>query len=258
MLEENVFGNPASLVKLPSGKIVALMGNRRSSAQSQGGHLVSKLQCRVSGNHGVTWGPIYTIRDNLGTWDTGYQRAVVRDDGKVLVVYYHADRGNMEGAFHGEEANHRVPRRIAASIFDAESLSTTAMPINPYRQLEATAADFGTVRWHTNFFVTGFDTGKHFVFKSLAFRSGLSEIRLALASATGGGRIEIRDGSTNGPLMAAFTVTATGGDLTFKEQTVPVRSISGLHDLYFMSQSPAAANVDYVRFVGAAAAGGAP
>jgi hypothetical protein len=249
MLEENVFGNPAALVRLPRGKIVAFMANRRSSAQSQGGHLVSKLQCRVSADLGSTWGPIYTIRDNAGTWDFGYQRAVVRDDGKVLVVYYFADRTRTEGAFHGEEANHRASRRIAASIFDADPLSTSPLPVNPYRNLEATAADFGNVQWHTNFYVTAFDPGKYFVFQNLVFDRGLSEIRLALASASGGGQIEIRDGSLNGTLLAALAVAATGKDLNFQEQAVPVGNLTGRHDVYFVAKSAGAANVDYVRFV---------
>jgi hypothetical protein len=249
VLEENVFGNPASLVALPSGKLVALMGNRRSSAQSQGGHLVSKLQCRVSADRGRTWGPIHTIRDNLGTWDTGYQRAVVREDGKVLVVYYHADRRGTEGPFHGEGANHRVPRRIAASIFDADFLDTTPVPIDPYRKLEATAADFGTVQWHTNFFVTGFDAGKHFVFQGLRFDRGLSEIKLALGTSATGRRIEIRHGSMDGPLLATLTTTATGSDLTFQEQTVETGNLTGRRDIYFVSRDTAAANIDYVQFI---------
>jgi len=250
MLEENVFGNPATLVRLPSGKIVALMANRRSSAQSQGGCLVSKIQCRVSADRGVTWGPIYNLRDDGGTWDLGYQRAVVRDDGKVLVIYYFADRARTTGPYHGEEENHRASRRIAGSLFDAESLSTAAMPVDPYRKLEATAADFGTVTWHTNFYVTGFDAGKHFVFKSLQFDRGLSVITLAVASATGGGRIEIRDGSPRGALLATLHIAATGSDLTFTEQSVPAHNLSGLHDLYFVSRTPGAANVDYISFVG--------
>jgi hypothetical protein len=249
MLEENVFGNPCSLVKLRNGRIVAVMGNRRSSVQSQGGNLVSRLQCRVSADNGATWGPIYTIRDNLGTWDTGYQRAVARDDGKVLVVYYHADRAHTNGVFHGEEANHRAPRRIAASLFDAESLDARPAPIDPYRKLEATAADFGTVQWHTNFFVTGFDAGRFFVFKGLDFSAGLSEIALAVATSKAGGRIEIRDGSLDGPVLGTLVTKATGGERDFQEQTVKVARLSGRHDLYFVSRDPSAANVDYVRFV---------
>jgi hypothetical protein len=258
MLEENVFGNPATLVRLRSGKIIALMANRRSSAQSRGGYLVSKLQCRVSADKGATWGPIYTIRDNGGTWDMGYQRAVVRDDGKVLVIYYFADRTHTSGAFHGEEENHRAPRRIAGSIFDGESLATSTMPVNPYRKIEAVTADFGTVEWHTNFYVTGFDVGTQFVFKNLLFDAGLSEIRLALASTNGGGRIEIRDGSVGGTLLATLTTSATGGDLNFQEQAVLVRGMAGLHDLYFVSRDRAAANVDYVRFIGASTGSSPP
>ena len=112
MLEENVFGNPATLVKLPSGKRVALLANRRSSVQSHAGQLVGQIQCRVSADHGANWGPIYGVRDNTGTWDMGYQRAVVRDDGKVLVAYYFADRTYTDGPFHGEEALQTDPTRV--------------------------------------------------------------------------------------------------------------------------------------------------
>lgn len=167
-----------------------------------------------------------------------YQRAVVRDVGKVLVAYYFADRTYTDGPFHGEEANHRVPRRIAASLFDAESLSTAPPSADPYRKLEATAADFGNVGWNPKFYIENFDAGKHFVFKNLRFDLGLSAITLAVATGKGGGRIELRDGAIDGPWLGTLTTQATGGELTFREQSIPASALTGQHDIFYGSRAP--------------------
>ncbi len=204
---------------------------------------------RVSADNGRTWGQVYTILDNCGTWDIGYQRATTLADNKVFLMYYFADKVNTTGTFNGVEENHKVPRRIVASIFDAEGLSAEFMPINPYRQLEATACDFGKVRYNSKFYITDFKKDSYFQFNQLNFDKGLSAVRIGYASATGGGEIEIRDGSETGKLIGTITVGATGDDLKFSTQEISVTNLKGMHSIFFVSNKDKIANIDFVEFV---------
>jgi hypothetical protein len=76
-------GNPASLLRLPDGRLAMPYGYR---AEPSGMRLV------LSSDQGKSWTkPIY-LRDDGGGRDLGYPRSVVRPDGKVVTVYYYHDR----------------------------------------------------------------------------------------------------------------------------------------------------------------------
>ena len=49
--------------------------------------------------------------------------------------------------------------------------------------------------------------------------TGVSSVSARVASAVGAGRVELRTGSTTGPLLAQFAITATGGWQTWTTLT---------------------------------------
>lgn len=76
-------GNPPSLLRLPDGRLCLVYGVRARPY---------RIQYRLSGDGGRTWSPPIVLRDDGGANDLGYVRSVLRPDGKVVAVYYFADR----------------------------------------------------------------------------------------------------------------------------------------------------------------------
>lgn len=72
-------GNPPALVQTGDGRLVLFFGYRGKSPA---------IKARVSPDGGYTWGDEIIIRDDALTHDIGYPRAVVRPDGKIVVMYY--------------------------------------------------------------------------------------------------------------------------------------------------------------------------
>ena len=78
-------GNPPALVRLDSGALLVVYGERTSRA----------MRARLSTDEGHSWGQEYTLRtdynvDRYDDPDLGYARAFQRADGKVVAVYYWA------------------------------------------------------------------------------------------------------------------------------------------------------------------------
>ena len=88
-------GNPPSMVRLKSGKIAVAYGYRG---------VPYSIRARVSSDNGKTWSKEIILRDDARIWDIGYCRSVVREDDKVVTVYY----------FSTEE---KTERHIASTIW---------------------------------------------------------------------------------------------------------------------------------------------
>jgi hypothetical protein len=74
---------------------------------------------------------------------------------------------------------------------------------------------------------------------------------LRAASATAGGTIEIRLGSTTGPLIGSRVISGTGGWNNFQDFSCPVSGVSGVQDLFllFKGGSGYLVDVDFFSFV---------
>jgi arabinoxylan arabinofuranohydrolase len=68
--------------------------------------------------------------------------------------------------------------------------------------------------------------------KGVGFGSGAASFATRVASATSGGRIELRLDGLNGPLAGTCTVTGTGGWQTWATRTCAVTGATGTRDLY--------------------------
>jgi hypothetical protein len=96
-----IMGNPPALVALPDERLVLLYGFRDPPFG---------LSAVVSRDRGGTWSEPAVLRDDGDDADLGYPCALVRQDGKIIVVYYFNDRDGPE-------------RFIAASILEVPTLS---------------------------------------------------------------------------------------------------------------------------------------
>lgn len=94
-------GNPPTINRLPDGRLILIYGYR---------DVPFGLRAQLSEDEGETWATPIVLREDGGTSDLGYPRTVLREDGKVLSVYYY---------------NYGVgtDRFIAATLFDPPARS---------------------------------------------------------------------------------------------------------------------------------------
>ena len=88
------------MVKLQSGKLVVVYGYRG---------IPYSIRSKISTDNGKSWSKEIILRDDARTWDIGYCRTVVREDDKVVSVYYYSTEEHPE-------------RHIAATIWDPNNV----------------------------------------------------------------------------------------------------------------------------------------
>ncbi|SPO07269.1 probable endo-1,4-beta-xylanase [Cephalotrichum gorgonifer] len=82
--------------------------------------------------------------------------------------------------------------------------------------------------------VANINNGDYVKVKGVNFGSkGASKFTARVASATSGGKIELRLGSETGSLIGTCTVSGTGGWQTWTSVSCPVSGATGTHDLFF-------------------------
>ncbi|MFE9184519.1 ThuA domain-containing protein [Micromonospora haikouensis] len=92
--------------------------------------------------------------------------------------------------------------------------------------------------------------------------TGIDSIRFRAASSVQGGRIEVRSGTVDGPLVATADVPGTGGWQQFVDVTAPVTGPAE-GTLYFLAKDPAGGtgslfNVNWMDFIGRGVTENAP
>ncbi|WP_203843771.1 family 43 glycosylhydrolase [Winogradskya humida] len=102
--------------------------------------------------------------------------------------------------------------------------------------------------------VANIENGDYVKVKGVAFGSGATAFTARVASATSGGRIEVRTGSPTGALAGTCTVPGTGGWQSWTSVTCPVSGLTGTQDLYlrFTGGSGFLLNVNWWQFTGGA------
>jgi hypothetical protein len=97
----NDWGAPGHLVELQDGRIVCVYGYRLAPYG---------IRSRASTDGGRSWGRETILRDDGGSWDLGYPRAIELEPGRLLAVYY------MNCASDPIQANGGV-RHVASTEF---------------------------------------------------------------------------------------------------------------------------------------------
>ncbi|WP_152344621.1 carbohydrate-binding protein, partial [Mycobacterium tuberculosis] len=93
--------------------------------------------------------------------------------------------------------------------------------------------------------------GDYAVYVGLDFGNGAYDFSVRVASATGGGTIEIRLDSVDGPLVGTCVVPGTGGWQNWTTVNASVNGASGSHDLYlrFTGGNADLMNVNWFQFI---------
>ncbi|MET7964986.1 family 43 glycosylhydrolase [Micromonospora zamorensis] len=146
------------------------------------------------------------------------------------------------------------------------TMSTAGAPqvgtLNPYGRQEAETIAWGSgietepsseggmnVGWIEN--------GDYVKVKGVAFGGGATSFTARVASATSGGRIEVRLDSATGPTVGTCTVGGTGGWQTWTTTTCAVSGATGTRDLYlrFAGGSGNLFNLNWWQFGGTSSSG---
>jgi beta-xylosidase len=129
----------------------------------------------------------------------------------------------------------------ADGTFPTINMTTAGAPqvgtLNPYlrQEAETIASESGveTERSSEGGMNVGWiENGDWIKVKGAAFGAGAASFTARVASATSGGRIEVRLDNVNGPLAGTCTVPGTGGWQTWTTVSCAVNRPTGTHDLF--------------------------
>jgi len=111
--------------------------------------------------------------------------------------------------------------------------------INPFARVEAE-----TIAWEkgveaktdssAGIYVTDIDNGDYIKVRDVDFQENARSFEASVASGAAGGRIEIRLDSLAGMLVGDCKVEYTNGWVKWKTVTAKIKSVHGIHDLYFV------------------------
>ncbi len=120
-----------------------------------------------------------------------------------------------------------------------EGVTESASPLNPFKRTEAE-----TIGWEEGIetvktaeggvYVTEISNGDYIKVRSVDFKKGAGQFEASVASASAGGKIEIRMDGKDGSLLGTLEVANTGGDQTWKTVSGKVAKTKGIHDVYFI------------------------
>lgn len=112
--------------------------------------------------------------------------------------------------------------------------------LSPYQLVEAETMSYSKgirTEWntkHRRIWVSDIHNGDWIKVREVDFAQGAKRIEVAAASGLQGGRIEVRQDSLQGPVLAMVNVTPTGGWEEWETFSAPVSApVQGKHDLYF-------------------------
>jgi arabinoxylan arabinofuranohydrolase len=152
----------------------------------------------------------------------------------------------------------------ADGTFPTINMSTGGTPqvgtLNPYVRQEAETIAWGSgieteAASEGGLDVGWIENGDWIKVKGVAFGAGATSFNSRVASATSGGRIEVRLDNTTGTLVGTCSVPGTGGWQTWTTVTCAVNGATGTHDLYlrFAGGSGFLFNVNWWQFNGSSA-----
>ncbi len=122
--------------------------------------------------------------------------------------------------------------------------------VNPYERVEAEKMAFSegiktefVTEWERNIswdkgkkvadrlFVTSIHNGDYIKIQGVNFSNGATSVDVSVASLYGG-KIELHTGKIDGPILGIIDIHASGEGDIWKTITTPVKSITGVHDLF--------------------------
>jgi glucosylceramidase len=183
--------------------------------------------------------------------------AFVNPDGsKALVAYNDTVKKKTFQVRWGTQAfTYTLPARSGAT-FMWSGTQSGGYTINAKTQIQASSfnAASGLFTETTTASVGGYnvgyaDDGDHAVYENVDFGSGVSKVKVQVASAGSGGTLEFRLDSVSGPLIGSVTIPNTGGWQAWRTVSGRTSGASGLHDLYIVFRGgQGIGNVNWIKF----------
>ncbi|OWV11490.1 glycoside hydrolase [Micromonospora wenchangensis] len=197
-----------------------------------------------------------TIMPRQGTSFTNHPAVIDFNGGSYF--FYHNGALPGGGGFTRSVAVEKFSYRADGTI-PTINMTTSGTPqvgtLNPYLRQEAE-----TIAWSVGvetepsseggMNVGWLNNGDYIKVKGVAFGAGASSFTARVASATTGGRIEVRLGSATGTTVGTCTVPVTGGWQTWTTVTCPVSGAIGTQDVFlrFAGGSGNLFNVNWWQF----------
>jgi hypothetical protein len=138
-----------------------------------------------------------------------------------------------------EQFTYNPDGSIPLIIPTKEGITKSVSSLNPYTRVQAE-----TIAWseglktagdsQTGVYVTKIENGDYLKVRNVDFGKGAKKFEASVASASAGGKIEIRTGSAEGPLLGVCEIKNTEGYNSWKKQSVKIKKVEGVHDLYFV------------------------
>jgi len=138
-----------------------------------------------------------------------------------------------------EQFKYNTDGSIPLIIPTKEGVKQSVSNLNPFKKVEAE-----TIAWSeelktasdskTGVYVTKIDNNDYIKVRSVDFGKGAKKFEASVASASVGGKIEIRIDGKDGNLIGTLNVTSTSGDQIWKAASCKVTKTKGVHDLYFI------------------------
>jgi arabinoxylan arabinofuranohydrolase len=137
-----------------------------------------------------------------------------------------------------EQFNYNEDGTIPLITPTKEGVTKAVSNLNPFQKIEAETIAWSsgvkTNKDETGVYVSNISNGDYIKVRDVDFDKGAKSVEVSVASASAGGSIEIRLGSTDGTLLGVCNVKNTGGWQNWTVNTCKVKRTSGIHDLYFV------------------------
>jgi hypothetical protein len=162
--------------------------------------------------------------------------------GKSYFFYHTQELSRGEGFKRSasvEQFAYNADGTIPLIVPTREGVKESAGSLDPYKRVEAETIAFSeglktADSSLTGVYVTKIDNGDYLKVRSVDFGKGAKKFEAGVASASPGGKIEIRVDSKDGNVIGTMEMKSTGGDQAWKTVSCKVVNVKGVHDLYFV------------------------
>ncbi|MEJ5265261.1 MAG: glycoside hydrolase family 43 protein [Bacteroidales bacterium] len=168
--------------------------------------------------------------------------ALVDYKGKTYFFYHNQDLPGGEGFRRSvcvEEIEFNPDGTLPLIQPTREGIKKAVAYLNPYKRVEAE-----TMAWssglktsgnkQTGIYVSNIENGDYLKLRSVDFLKGPEMIIVSAATASKGGKIEIRLNNPDGELLGIVEINNTGGWQNWKTFTGKLKKVSGVQDLCFV------------------------
>ena len=158
-------------------------------------------------------------------------------------IFYHDQALSINQGFKRsvsvEQFSYNADGSIPLITPTKEGVTKSVANLDPYQKVEAE-----TIAWSEGLktagnsqegvYVINIESGDYLRVRSVDFGKGAKTIEASVASASQGGKIEIRLNNPNGELLGTIDVKNTGGWLNWATVKNNLKKINGVHDICFV------------------------